>query len=342
MAEGKKVGFYNFYDIYNNNRIFNPKINAPIGDDLLYPFHYLYHVAREKNISLSTVDTEDLESYDAVFFLDFPGRHNRYLKKLIDLKFENLYLILQENEIIKPDNWVKENYLPFKKIFTWNDDLVDNKKIFKFFLPNKIPDTLSFDICQKEKFCCLIAGNKKNSYPRELYSERIRAIQWFEKNRPACFDLYGTGWDMPLPSFLTRVKPCLKPFYNLLFPSYRSYRGTITSKHAILKQYKFSICYENLMGTPGYISEKIFDCFFAGCIPVYLGAPNITEFIPEETFIDKRKFSGYSELFEYLDNLSDDEYRKYLTAIQDYVESGKIHPFSAEYFADIILGEVTG
>ncbi len=40
----KKIGFYNFYNIYNNNRMFNPEIQAPIGDDLLYPFHYLAQV----------------------------------------------------------------------------------------------------------------------------------------------------------------------------------------------------------------------------------------------------------------------------------------------------------
>ena len=46
----KKIGFYNFYDIYNNNRIFNPEIQAPIGDDLLYPFHYLAKARPETGI----------------------------------------------------------------------------------------------------------------------------------------------------------------------------------------------------------------------------------------------------------------------------------------------------
>ena len=44
-----KIGFYNFYNIYNNNRMFNPEIQAPIGDDLLYPFHYLARVARKQD-----------------------------------------------------------------------------------------------------------------------------------------------------------------------------------------------------------------------------------------------------------------------------------------------------
>ena len=140
------------------------------------PFTISLRLPGNKDISVSTIDTEPLDSYDAIIFFDYPGNHNRYLKKLIEMKFENLYLFLFENEIIKPDNWKKEHYRYFKKVFTWRDDIIDNKKIFKFFLPNKIPDAISLNISQKTKFCCLIAGNKKNNQPRELYSERIRAI----------------------------------------------------------------------------------------------------------------------------------------------------------------------
>jgi len=336
----KKIGFYNFYTIYNNNRMFNPEVQAPIGDDLLYPFHYLARVARQHGLLVSTIDTEPLDSYDVIIFLDYPGKNNWYLKKLIEMKFENLYLFLFENEIIKADNWKKEHYLIFKKVFTWRDDIIDNNKTFKFFLPNKIPVGISLNTSQKIKFCCLIAGNKKNNQPHELYSERISAITWFEKNQPAHFDLYGKGWDLRLPSFLSPLKPVLQPFYNTFFPHYASYRGEITSKRTILEQYKFSICYENVSDIPGYITEKIFDCFFAGCVPIYLGASNVTDYIPNNTFIDKRKFSNYSELFKYIHELSNDDYMHYLQAIEDFIRSEKILPFGAEYFVNLIINEM--
>lgn len=319
--------------------MFNPEIRAPIGDDLLYPFHHLAQVAREKGISLSTIDTEPLDSYDAIIFLDYPGDHNSYFKKLIDMNYKNLYLFIFENEIIKPDNWKSEHYRHFKKVFTWRDDIVDNKKIFKFYLPNRIPDSFSFDISGKKKFCCLIAGNKNNHHPLELYSERVRAIRWFEKNQPAQFDLYGKGWDLSLPRSLTLFKPVFRPVNRLFFPQFPSYRGEITSKREVLKHYKFSICYENARDIPGYITEKIFDCFFAGCIPVYLGAPNVTYYIPESCFIDKRKFSDYTALFDYLNQMSEDDYLDYLHAIEEFIKSEKIVPFGAEYFADTILSE---
>lgn len=332
-----KLGFYNYYDYLNNNRMFNPEIQAPIGDDLLYPTHYLAKVAREKGILVSTIDTEPLDSYDAIVFFDYPGEDNKYFAKLIEMKFENLYLFLLENESIKPDNWKNENYRYFKKVFSWRDDIIDNKKIYKFFLPNKIPDNISFDIAQKTKFCCMIAGNKKNDHPLELYSERIRAIQWFEKNRPSYFDLYGKDWNPSVPTYLIHFESIIQLVNKNLFPRYTSYLGEVTKKRPILQQYKFSICYENVRDVPGYITEKIFDCFFAGSIPIYLGASNVTDYIPENTFIDKRKFSDYSELFDYLKQLSDDEYLKYLHAIENYIKSDKIFPFSAEFFSQIVF-----
>ena len=336
----KKIGFYNFYNVYNKNRMFNPEIQAPIGDDLLYPFHHLARVARQRGISVSTIDTEPLDEYDAIFFLDYPGPHNQYLKKVIDMKFENLYLFIFENEIIKPDNWKRENHRYFKKIFSWRDDIIDNKKTFKFFLPNKIPETISSDISQKTKFCCMIAGNKKNNQPGELYSERIRAIKWFETNQPAYFDLFGKGWDLTVPVTIKHLKPVIQPFYNIFSPPYPSYRGEITSKRTILEQYKFSICYENVIDIPGYITEKIFDCFFAGCIPIYLGASNVADYIPENCFIDKRKFPEYSTLFNYLKHMTEDEYLNFFNAIKGFIKSDKILPFGAKHFADLIINEV--
>jgi hypothetical protein len=186
----------------------------------------------------------------------------------------------------------------------------------------------------------MIAGNKKNSQPRELYSERIKAIRWFERNQPEFFDLYGKGWDLPLPSRLKPFKPVLRPIFSLFSTKYSSYRGEITSKRAILRQYKFSICYENVRDIPGYITEKIFDCFFAGCVPIYLGASNVTDYISEQTFIDKRKFSDYSELFEYLHELTEEEYINYTQAIEDFIISDKILPFSAQYFVNMVINEI--
>jgi len=44
----------------------------------------------------------------------------------------------------------------------------------------------------------------------------------------------------------------------------------VENKHATLKEYKYSLCFENSY-YPGYVTEKIFDCIAAGCTPIYWG-----------------------------------------------------------------------
>ncbi|MFZ2456936.1 MAG: glycosyltransferase family 10 [Candidatus Altiarchaeia archaeon] len=312
-----------------------------IGDDLNYPLVYLQKAANDAGIKVSTIDTEPLESYDAIFFLDFPKKENRYYRELVKMGLENMYLVMFESEIIRPDNFDPKNHKHFKKIFTWKDTLVDNKKYFKIFLPNDIPDVFPPGP-KKDKLCVMIAGNKYVSRSLQLYGERVKAIRWFEKNHPEDFDLYGIGWDRyrfkgPKP---IRVLNRIKGLTRLLNPHYTSYAGQIERKRPVLQRYKFSICYENARDIPGYITEKIFDCFFAGCVPVYWGAPNITDYIPEETFIDKRKYSSYEELYAYLKNMPDKEYEGYQKAIRNYVKSDMIRLFSAENFAEIIIEEI--
>jgi hypothetical protein len=52
----------------------------------------------------------------------------------------------------------------------------------------------------------------------------------------------------------------------------------------IYSQYKFIICFENSK-TDGYVTEKIFNVFLSGSIPIYDGAPNITDYIVPGSFI---------------------------------------------------------
>lgn len=76
--------------------------------------------------------------------------------------------------------------------------------------------------------------------------------------------------------------------------------GTVESKAITLAKYKFCICYENMRDVKGYITEKIFDCFMAGCVPIYWGASNITDYIPADCFIDRRTFTSMEELYVFM------------------------------------------
>lgn len=79
-------------------------------------------------------------------------------------------------------------------------------------------------------------------------------------------------------------------------------------KLEIFKSYPFALAFEN---TNCYdnVTEKIYDALLAGAIPIYLGAPNVEEWVPEGSYIDARHFSGPAELVAYLFELTENPER---------------------------------
>lgn len=334
------VGFYNFYNIYNENRMFE-KTYSKLGADLTAPMVYLKDSLNKLGHQVSTIDTErDIKKYDAIVFIEFPTFKNKYFKKLLKIGYKNLYLILLEPEIINKGNWQVKNHKYFKKIFTFKDDIIDNKKYFKINYTCKKPENFINNIAEKYKLCTLISCNKFSYHANELYSERIKAIRWFEKNHSDDFDLYGYGWNKFIFTNKFHFLNNLKIFKYLFKSKFSSYKGSTRSKIDTLKNYKFSICFENIKGITGYISEKILDCFISACVPIYLGAPNISDHIPENTFIDMRNFNNYDDLYFYIKNMSNNEYLNYLNNIKSFFNSKNFYYFSFEYFANKIITEI--
>src|SRR3989344_6496018 len=177
------IGFYNHHKIHNKNNMLT-KPDAAIGDNLNYPFVLLASKLKKMGHRVATIDTDDINKFDAIVFVEFPGKNNSYFKKLLQNNFKNLYLILLESPIVKPDNYILENHRYFKKVFTWSDELVDDpsnpsgqdKRYFKIQYSHNIPNEFYFGLEKKEKLCTMISSNKSTSIPNELYSERIRAI----------------------------------------------------------------------------------------------------------------------------------------------------------------------
>lgn len=159
---------------------------------------------------------------------------------------------------------------------------------------------------------------------RDLYRERLRAISALA-DRPG-FDLYGEGWQRRHPAVAPRTHAT----------ALRAYRGTATGKLETLARYQFTLCIENT-AFPGYVSEKIFDCFFAGTVPAYLGAPNIERYVPRETFIDLRQFRDYADLERSLLALTEAEAQRCLAAARGYLASSEFQQFSAGAFARAVV-----
>ncbi len=291
---------------------------------------------------LSTNDINEISESDVVLYFDTP----KILPKKEDA--QKSYLILVESSLIRPDNYQKKNHVFFNKVFTWHDALVDEKKYFKLNFSHLFPETINKDLSKKEKLCVLIAGNKNSPVndSRELYSKRKEAIRWFEKYHIEDFSLYGMGWDQYRfsgPIYIrafNRIGWVKKLFWKLKGEEFKSYKGKVENKNKVMEKYKFSICYENAKDIPGYITEKIFDSFFAGCIPVYWGADNITDFIPKECFIAKTDFETYEELYRYIKKMTDSVYLDYLENIDKFLKSNESYSYSGHGFAKKLVAVI--
>lgn len=264
-----------------------------------------------------------------------------------DVQFETCvdrnYLLMFETEFVKPENKNLKEQARYRKIFTWNDSLVDGEYFVKLNFPNPVAAHEPDGFRARDRFCCLIASNRTLSSKDEriLYPKRVEAIRWFEKNAPQDFDLFGVDWEMPVlhSGFVGRLERKLWPaISSLKKPTpFCSYRGKLKHKRDALCRTRFSICYENVADLPGYITEKIFDCFFSGCVPVYWGASNITTYIPPDCFIDRRAFRDMTSVYDYLKKITEEQFIGYQTSIAKFLRSGAAGPFTAEFFAETVV-----
>ena len=338
----KTVGFVSAYEeITKDNYIFNFP-DGGIGDNLYLPFVELKSAWEKIGINVCTPDTTKLENIDSFIFMDTPDEENKYFMFAKDNNVP-MYLLIEELILHRTENMNLSRHAHFRKIFTYQDDMIDSKKYFKLGHPShRIPDRIPRDITQKRKLCTVIAGKKTLNHPLELYSKRVEAIRWFEEHHPEEFDLYGINWNKPrkFQGDFFKILNRSTLIRRLCTKKFPSWRGEIENKRDVLKKYKFSICYESVKGIHGYITEKIFDCFFAGCVPVYWGADNITCHVPKECFIDKRDFDTYECLYEYVVKMTAEQHSGYLTAIETYLKSEKAYPFSIDYFVEVLTKEI--
>jgi hypothetical protein len=281
-----------------------------------------------------------LKDADAVLFVDYPKKNDIFFKKAI-LSKKPLFLLVWESEIINPKNTETASHYIFKKIFTYDDRIIDGIKYIKVPYSFNIPKAIEKKF-EGKLLCCLIAGNKYSYEKKQLYSERRKIINWFEENAPKDFSLFGRGWNKVIPprNIIDKFINKYSVFNYFRMNIYSTYNGEVHDKAKTLSKYKFSFCFENYENSIGYISEKIFDSFFSGCVPVYFGCNNITNYIPKECFIDYKAFNCISELHRFMAMMDKSTYNDYLYSIEKYLNSDLAFIFSNQYFSNSIINNI--
>jgi hypothetical protein len=336
-------GFWNFYPAFNKNRMFTEIIHTQ-GHDWAYTSRLLGRTLQSMGHQVATLDMRPLEWFDKVFFFDYPTRFNRYFRALLRARHPDMNLMICEAAIVRPDNFDPKVHKLFRRVLTRSKDLcaADPSKYVLYQVAVPPEPRVEPPAFGGRKLCCMIQSYMVRDKPAELYSERVRAVRWFEANAPRDFDLIGTGWNqILLPGRLSFLNFALRAVYRRVrllsmikfrrFPSFIGPHGK--SLHQTLADYRFSFAYETSV-EKDWISEKLFDRFSAGCVPIYYGAPNVTDYIPANTFIDKRNFT-YEELYRYISKMPEGEYNGYLQAAEAFLRSPAMRPFTPEAFVEV-------
>lgn len=208
----------------------------------------------------------------------------------------------------------------YYKVFTFDDNLVDNKHYFKFYYPVLKPMTEKVPAFNEKLLCCMIATR--------WVPHRVQILDFFASKPKDSFHVYGSVRKAP--------KYLKHPMFKGSIPGWPS----SDQKTETLSKYKFCVCFENTTTVPGYITEKVFDVFSGGCVPIYWGAGNVEKYIPKECFIDYRKFSNNEELYKYLTTMKESEYNGYIQNIRNFLKSDKAKLFSVENFEKTLCDAV--
>ncbi len=326
-----RVGIWSNYEQFNDDAVFFSSDSYKLSEGLEKPFQELKLLFETNGHTFEVLKPDHLREFDAAVFLDFPAQSPHLVTSLKALAIP-AYLVILESEIVHPANWNAANYDNFETIFTWSTLPSLGEKVVYSPIPQYFSPVgeVAFE---EKKLLCLISGNKTATDKRELYTARRKAARWLERNHPHNFDLYGFGWEKGGPQ---------DSWFWLPDGPFPSYRGSIANKRQTLSQYKFSLCFENVQGIPGYLTEKLFDCLFSASVPIYWGAPDVAALVPRGCYLLFSDYRNLKELYEHLTEMTAAEYATLLANQKRFLGSPEARPYSAQGFSERLFQHIAG
>ena len=272
----------------------------------------------------------DINSADIVVSFDASGK-----TLLRDLSKRDLFKVLVRLEpmIVIPENYKRKN----KEIF---DLIVDIGKI-KDPTINALnwPQDLSAPnlvLANRSERVVMVNSNLLSLQRRERYSLRRAAIKRIDQ-----IDLYGYQWNQNskakvLTLFRELKKFIVKPRFMKItgvkyyFRGYKNFLGSVENKRLVLANYKYSLIIEN---SSDYLSEKIFDSFLAGCIPIYVGPSLKNYLIPSELYFQAQpNVKSIREQISYAQSV---DYQKWVQNVDIWLTSPDTYQtWSRDLFAE--------
>ncbi|MBF9040346.1 hypothetical protein LSUCC0387_05500 [Rhodobacterales bacterium LSUCC0387] len=321
------------YPAFNNDKLFDLNDVVLNRDDQLMPFHRLRMALRERGQSIHTADlllTKNIGASEAASYVSL-GIIDNFSQIQEEGRAKLKAFVLMEPPVVAPHLYkmLPELTEAFELVYLHNVDGdgydltgVKREKLRRLYLPIPYHKVLEpfWSNQQRANRVVVINGNHKpKSVQSELYSTRIEVMSVLAAAEVV--DLYGRGWER----WWSRAALWL-PYWTNRKTLMSIYKGSIPSKFEVLQRYRFCLCFEN-MAMKGYITEKLFDCLYSGTIPLYLGAPDIECYVPEDVYIDCRKFQSWEDVWKYASGLPTDKIEAMREAGRHFLESELARPF---------------
>jgi hypothetical protein len=321
------------YSSFNADGLFNLSDTALNRDDQLKPFFRLREFLNSSGINVQTADFLVSDSSKNEKNSDYIslGILENYESIFINKKAHLAAFVIMEPPVVAPHLYAELPKLTklFDRVYIHNihgDGYslkgVDKNKLHKMFYPVPYNDVIPkyWDNKKRMKRIVVINGSHNpHSRGREQYSLRIKAMS--ELAKAGVVDLYGVGWNR----WWSRSAFWL-PYWTNFRSLMSIYKGKCASKFEVLQNYEFCLCFEN-MSMDGYITEKMFDCLYVGTIPLYVGPPDIFKYIPEDVFVDCRKYSSWKEMWEDVSSMSPEEIETMKFAGRNFLKSDEASKF---------------
>ena len=358
MPKKRTIAFRPTTESLGGDRLFRDETYTHVGDasHWLEPARSLAQHGANNGFVFHTDDMVDLREADALILGELPmsGHELTELRK----RYRRLKLLLQVTETPLGRAWAFDpaNHSVFDAVLTYNHRLAGRPGYFLYKLPaggltswERLRPGSSWD---ERKTASMVAHvpNVTPWFPRRsglgmlragwrftprtwwnyvreggsLYQERFSVSLCLAEMLAGDFDIYGPGWSR-IGNAAIRA----------------AYRGpALEAKLELLGRYRFTIAYENCLNDVGYISEKLFDAFLAGTVPVYLGNLKIEELVPTASFVDARKFTSRKELGAFIKGMPKRQWAEMRAAGDAFLRNGADRLFGADQYVQAVLQAV--
>lgn len=362
------IAYCNNFDGFNNNKILNKELAAKYPGMMWIPLlaemlSLVGDTLVTGDIAISLIQSNTCDPREVFVIQEMTARDG---KKLINMGARPFLLTSLESPLIAWHFYdtvnkiapIFENRILFSGLF--NSFITNSGNNYNMTYPNFDIDAM---VLSKEwserKFMVLVAANKyaiepfrlpdlkniksyifwlavriigklsrtrKDCLKKQLNLKRVELIEYFGKDN--LLELFGTRWELTnvLPR---RIESRVRPILNKLNPR------VCKDKIKEISNYKFAVCFENVR-YQGYITEKIIDCFAAGVIPIYCGAPDVDEYIPRGSYINFDDFEDLDKLKKYLMTISDTDANEIISCGQAFIKSEKGLMYSNKGFAEFV------